>query len=90
MAMDLLLYTEGTTKGHILLIDTINFSMAHLSRVSPMGLKKIFYYMQEALPVRIKGLHFINTSPIMDIILTMFRPILKKEVLDVVYIFYTY
>lgn len=48
-----------------------------------------FYFMntlQEALPVRLCGLHFINTVSFMDKVVAMLRPFMKKELMDVMYL----
>ncbi|KYQ49138.1 Alpha-tocopherol transfer protein-like protein [Trachymyrmex zeteki] len=82
MVLDLWLYTGGTCDGHILLIDMKNISFGHVGRLSPMGLKKFLYYLQEGLPVRLKGMHFMNTSPVVDVILNMMRPFMKKQLMD--------
>ncbi|XP_018302194.1 alpha-tocopherol transfer protein-like [Mycetomoellerius zeteki] len=85
MIIDLWLYTEGTYNGHILIIDTKNISLGHVARISPMSLKKFFYYLQEGLPVRLKGFHVTNTSPVVDIIFNMMKPFMKKQLMDMFY-----
>lgn len=82
MVIDLWLYTEGTCDGHIILFDMKNVSFGHVGRLSPMGLKKFLYYLQEGLPVRLKGFHFMNASPVIDTILNMMRPFMKKQLMD--------
>ncbi|XP_071570121.1 alpha-tocopherol transfer protein-like [Temnothorax nylanderi] len=82
MVIDLWLYTEGTCEGHIILIDMKNVSFGHVGRLSPMGLKKWLYYLQEGLPVRLKGLHFMNSSPVIDVIMNMMKPFMKKQLMD--------
>lgn len=84
MVIDLWLYTEGTCEGHIILFDMKNVSFGHVGRLSPMGLKKFLYYLQEGLPVRLKGFHFMNASPVIDVILNMMRPFMKKQLMDMV------
>lgn len=84
MVVDLWLYTEGTAEGHVIIIDMTGVTFAHAGRLSPMGIKKYLYYLQEAIPIRLKGLHFINTNAVMDIILSMMKPFIKKELMDVV------
>jgi len=92
MVVDLWLYTEGTAKGHIIIVDMAGVTFAHAGRLNPIGIKKFLHYLQEAIPIRLKGLHFINTNAVMDIILSMMKPFIKKELMDVVRtikIFYT-
>lgn len=83
MVIDLWLYTEGTCLGHIILVDMKNVSFGHVARLSPMSMKKWLYYLQEGLPVRLKGLHFMNASPIVDSILNIMRPFMKKQLMDI-------
>ncbi|XP_018337421.1 PREDICTED: alpha-tocopherol transfer protein-like [Trachymyrmex septentrionalis] len=82
MTIDLWLYTEGTCNGHILIVDMKNVSLGHVARLSPVTLKKFFYYLQEGLPVRLKGFHLTNVSPVVDIIFNMIKPFMKKQLLD--------
>lgn len=84
MVIDLWLALEGTCDGHIILVDMAPIVLGHAGRLSPLGLKKFLYYLQEGMPVRLKGLHFMNTSAVMDIILNMMKPFMKKELMDVV------
>jgi len=84
MVVDLWLYTEGTAKGHIIIIDMAGVTFAHAGRLNPIGIKKFLHYLQEAIPIRLKGMHFINTNAVMDIILSMMKPFMKKELMDVV------
>ncbi|XP_071638276.1 alpha-tocopherol transfer protein-like [Temnothorax longispinosus] len=86
MVVDLWLYTEGTAEGHIIIIDMAGVTFAHAGRLSPMGIKRYLYYLQEAIPIRLKGLHFINTNAVMDIILSMMKPFMKKELMEVLHI----
>lgn len=87
MVLDLWLHTEGTTKGHIILVDLEGVVFGHAGRLSPMGLKKFLFYLQEGLPVRLQGLHFMNSVPVMEVILGMMKPFMKKELMDVVKFF---
>ncbi|CAK9806905.1 Alpha-tocopherol transfer protein-like [Anthophora quadrimaculata] len=85
MVVDLWLHKEGTMNGHIILFDMKNVVFGHAARLSPMGLKKYLYYLQEALPVRLKGFHFMNITAVMDVILNMMKPFMKKELLDMLH-----
>ncbi|XP_078051869.1 alpha-tocopherol transfer protein-like [Augochlora pura] len=85
MVVDLWLYIVGTLPGHIILFDMKNVGLGHAARLSPMGLKKYLYYLQEGLPVRLKGFHFMNITSVMDVILNMMKPFMKKELLDMLH-----
>ncbi|XP_066592371.1 alpha-tocopherol transfer protein-like [Prorops nasuta] len=82
MVIDLWVILEGTMPGHVILFDTKDVALGHVGRLSPMGLKKYLFYLQEGMPVRLKGMHFMNTAPVMDIILNMMKPFMKKELMD--------
>ncbi|KAK0183088.1 hypothetical protein PV327_001160 [Microctonus hyperodae] len=86
MVCDLWMTTEGTMKGHIILVDLAGLAFGHTGRLSPMGIKKFLYYLQEGLPVRLKGLHFTNSVPVMEIILGMMKPFMKKELMEILHI----
>lgn len=84
MVADLWQLENGTASGHVLIVDIIGVQMVHALRLSPMGIKKYLFYLQEAAPLRIKGLHFLNTTSVMDFILSLMKPFLKKELMEVV------
>lgn len=84
MIVDTWLYTEGTACGHIIVMDMEGISFAHAGRMNPISVKKSLYYLQEAIPFRLKGLHFVNSNPVMDIILAIMKPFMKKELMDMV------
>ncbi|XP_015513350.1 uncharacterized protein LOC107219599 [Neodiprion lecontei] len=82
MVLELWLFTEGTVPGHVVIFDMTGVTMGHLVRISLTVMKKFLYYMQEALPMRLKHVHFINTSPIADVVLNMMKPFTKSELLN--------
>jgi hypothetical protein len=40
--------------------------------------------LQEGLPVRLKGIHVLNTQSIVDKIMILVKPFMKKELLSMV------
>lgn len=79
MVSDLVGLKNGTCDGYIFIGDAADVSLGHVSRISPIVLKKLVTYVQEAIPVRLKAIHFINTPPVMDVIMNMAKPFMKKE-----------
>ncbi|KAK3924762.1 Alpha-tocopherol transfer protein-like [Frankliniella fusca] len=77
---------HGTEEGLVCVLDVKGVSFGHLA-VNVTIMAKFFVYFQEALPVRIKGLVFINASSIMDQILSLIKPFLKKELNDMIKIY---
>lgn len=86
MVSMLWLNNKGTDKGHIVIIDMAGSSFGHVTKIGIMQLKKFLMYLQDAMPVRLKGLHFVNIMPFIDKILAMMRPFLKKELMDVLHL----
>ncbi|XP_055528172.1 alpha-tocopherol transfer protein-like [Wyeomyia smithii] len=83
---DIILWEEGCTEGHVLIIDMHGLHLGHLPKLGIFTLKNFLYYIQEALPIRLKGVHLINVVPFIDTIMMMIKPFLKKELLDIFHI----
>lgn len=73
--------------GEISLIDVTGFSFRHFTKiVSHLGsLKTYMSFTQEAAPVRIVQSHFINCSPLMNRMMSLIKPFLRKEVSDTMF-----
>ena len=84
MVLDTWLSTEGTIPGHIIVIDMIGTVIGHVGRLNLTVAKKCLLYLQDALPVRLKQIHVMNASSVVDIMLGMVKPFMKKELLDMV------
>ncbi|KAJ3651830.1 hypothetical protein Zmor_017838 [Zophobas morio] len=79
-------YQNGVSNGHVILLDCTGWSLGHTARVNPLVLKNFFYYLQEAMPVRLKGLHFYNLGSFIDAIMALIKPLLKKETAEKIHI----
>jgi hypothetical protein len=76
------LHQEGTSPGHVIIYDMTGAIFSHLARLGPLTIKKFLYYLQEAMPLRLKGLHFFNIVPFIDKIFALMRPFMKKELMN--------
>lgn len=85
MVTDIWFLTEGTNNGYVYFADASGLSFGHLARVNPLGLKKYLYYIQEAAPIRLMGIHFINAPPAMELLMNMMKPFMKKEMIDMIH-----
>lgn len=88
MLYDIFFLTDGTNNGYVTISDISQLSFGHAARMNPLGLKKLLYYIQEAAPLRLKGIHLINAPPAMELIMNMAKPFMKKEMIDLVNITY--
>ncbi|KFB39609.1 AGAP004200-PA-like protein [Anopheles sinensis] len=82
MCIDVSLWEEGCINGSILIIDMNGIHLSHLPKLGIFTLKDLLYYVQECLPVRLKGLYLVNLVPFIDRIMAMIRPFMKKELLE--------
>ncbi|EFN70141.1 Alpha-tocopherol transfer protein-like [Camponotus floridanus] len=76
---------KGTSEGQIIIFDPSGLSIGHIIHINLMIVKKIVYYIQEAIPVRLKAIHILNTMPIIDTLLNMIKPFLKAELLQLIH-----
>ncbi|XP_050353574.1 clavesin-1-like [Nymphalis io] len=82
MLMDLRQYEDGTWPGFIILIDLNGVTLSHITKLDLQTVQQLLYYLQEAMLVKLKGLHFMNAPSYVDRLLMVLRPFLKKELMD--------
>ncbi|CAH0549541.1 unnamed protein product [Brassicogethes aeneus] len=76
------LCTEGPCKGLVIINDMEGAVVGHLTKVNIIVAKKLMYYLQEAMPVRLKGIHLINVVSWVDKLVAMLKPFMKKELFE--------
>ncbi|XP_967589.2 alpha-tocopherol transfer protein-like [Tribolium castaneum] len=79
------LHQQGTCNGLVAIMDMKGLTFGHLTRFNLVAIKKHLFYVQEAVPVRIKGIHHINIVPFTDKIIAMVKPFMKKELIDLLH-----
>lgn len=87
MTLDASLYTEGCTPGYVFLFDMHGVKLGHLTRLSMNSIRRFFEYLQEGLPVRLKGIHVLNAVWFMDKVLSLVRPFMKRELFDMLHLY---
>lgn len=78
---------EKIASGECFIIDSKGTSFRHfLNMVKNVTTVRLYMkYIQEAAPFNIKKVHFINCSYVMDKMFALIRPLLNKELLQVIY-----
>ncbi|XP_026275283.1 alpha-tocopherol transfer protein-like [Frankliniella occidentalis] len=71
--------------GDVPVFDLKDVSLRHLARVVLPSLRKYMQYFQEAHPVKLKHIHIINVPPIMDKIMTLVKPLTRREVSSMIH-----
>lgn len=61
------------------ILDLSNVTMAHFLQFSPTFTKKMTVMNQEAMPLRLKGFHYINTPAGFETVYNMFRRFLNEK-----------
>ncbi|BES87247.1 CRAL/TRIO domain [Nesidiocoris tenuis] len=78
--------TEQTIpKGEVIIFDMTGYTLKHLTRVNLLSLRKYMQYTQEAHPVRLKQIHVINVSSLLDRTLMISKPFIKGEVFGMIH-----
>ncbi|XP_073975258.1 alpha-tocopherol transfer protein-like [Rhodnius prolixus] len=85
---DVRISEDGIVPGYIVLFDMKGCTLSHLARVSTvMYLVKTFMlYIQDCHPVRLKGVHVLNTASFMDKVLTLIKPLMQSELVKLLHL----
>ncbi|XP_073948139.1 alpha-tocopherol transfer protein-like [Choristoneura fumiferana] len=66
--------------GDIYVLDAAVLGPSLLAKLSPSAIKKFMICVQEAFPVKLKEVHIINTSPIVERFVNFVKPFLKEKI----------
>ncbi|XP_004922758.1 alpha-tocopherol transfer protein-like [Bombyx mori] len=86
MVIDLWQYQSGTWPGLVIVIDLDKVTLSHLARLDIQTVQQFLFYLQEAMFVKLQGLHFMNAPSFMDRLLMILKPFMKKELIDMMVI----
>ncbi|XP_052751829.1 alpha-tocopherol transfer protein-like [Galleria mellonella] len=82
MTIDACLTKRGPQPGIIFLFDMRGVKLGHLTRCGLSHLRKFFQFVQEALPVRMKEIHVLNTEALVDKLILLIKPFMDKKFFD--------
>ncbi|CAG9770886.1 unnamed protein product [Ceutorhynchus assimilis] len=81
MIGDIRLAAEETgVAGDVYILDASVATISHFSKVSPSVAKRFLVCVQEAYPVKLKEVHVVNVSPLVDTIVQFVKPFLKEKI----------
>ena len=66
--------------------DLKDFSILIYTKVSPVAMGRMTRVWQEAMPLRFKAAHVINEGTIYDVMMAIFKPFMKKKMLNRVHV----
>lgn len=91
MIGDVRLAAEETgVAGDVYILDASVVSANHFAKVSPSLAKKFLVCVQEAYPVKLKEVHVVNVSPLVDTIVQWVKPFLKEKIRNRIHLHSTF
>ncbi|XP_053617231.1 alpha-tocopherol transfer protein-like [Plodia interpunctella] len=76
---------EGVA-GDIYVLDASVATPTHFSKFTPTLVKKFLVCVQEAYPVKLKAVHVINISPLVDKIVNFVKPFIKDKIKERIFL----
>ncbi|EFA05400.2 hypothetical protein TcasGA2_TC015572 [Tribolium castaneum] len=64
---------------YLMILDLEGLTVNHLSKLVETSLKKFLWYVQEAIPLKIKGIHCLHVDSLIDDIMALIKPLIKSE-----------
>ncbi|XP_063222910.1 alpha-tocopherol transfer protein-like [Bacillus rossius redtenbacheri] len=87
VAIDFYLSEYRLGKGLVIVFDIKGLSFAHLAKAYPISMiKKAFFYVQECMPLRLKGIHIVNTGTIIERLMALIKPFINNELGEMIHI----
>lgn len=77
---------EVGVAGDVYILDASIATPALFAKFTPSLIKKFLVCVQEAYPVKLKEVHVVNVSPIVDTIVNFVKPFLKEKTRNRIYV----
>ncbi|KOB65224.1 putative intracellular [Operophtera brumata] len=70
---------NGTVAGNMTILDLQGVTLGHFLQMTPITMKKMMVAAQDATPLRMKGLHYINAPPGVETIFNAMKSLLNEK-----------
>lgn len=74
-----LLDEETQIRGFVAMVDLKGFGAQHLTQLTPWFVGRVISIAQDSLPVRLKGIYFLNTPAVFQAVYTIAKPFLSAK-----------
>lgn len=74
-----MLEPETQVKGAVVVIDLDGLSLQQTWQFTPAFAKRMVDWLQDSVPLRIKGVHIINQPKIFNVVFALFKPFLREK-----------
>lgn len=81
IAEHLLLQEDFINRGVVLIFDVKGLSLYHLAHYTPSVIRTLVTFMQDCLPVRLKGIYVINNPAVFDLLFGIAKTFLKAKLI---------
>ncbi|CAH1397584.1 unnamed protein product [Nezara viridula] len=76
------MWDKGIINGYVIVYDATGYTMSHLLKCSLTNVRNYINYGKNASPIRVVKIVFINTSTVIKRLMTLARPFLSKEIVN--------
>ncbi|XP_012253461.2 alpha-tocopherol transfer protein-like [Athalia rosae] len=76
--------------GDVYILDASVATPTHFAKFTPAMVKKFLVCVQEAYPVKLKEVHVVNVSPLVDTIINFVKPFLKEKIRNRIFVHSTF
>ncbi|KAM3964719.1 clavesin-1 isoform 1-T2 [Aphomia sociella] len=80
-----MLEPESQVRGCVVLMDYKDMGMAQVRAMSPSFSKRLLMFIQDAMPFRLKEIHFVNQPYVFNLVWTLFKPFIREKLKDRIY-----
>ncbi|CAK1541419.1 unnamed protein product [Leptosia nina] len=87
MCIDLWQYETGSWSGLEVVLNFKGYGIGHMPKIDIRNVQQILHYLQEAIPLKLKKLHLVNAPSFFDRLLSIMRPFINNEILNIVEVY---